>query len=289
MQSMIFISLLLFCVGGTMALLNDLTPWCSHGDPLPNINCGRGTNRQDCPDGYSCHVQPWDAWAVCCKDGIRFKRSNEQLDALRSKLSNLQSLLKQIEKDEEKVMTTHPPTAQTETIDKAKETQMANSESKLSSNDIDILMTLKNILNRQKEKNLKTDSQVKEELENKETFYEKPMIEEGVDDVTVLKALASKLSKNKETSGSETAPLNQNDNLQDNKNPQPKEGKFSMFRQEVLAQIEDRLLQDMDFALKTGFTVEEILNDLQEKEKRFKELQLAEMENSIDRLGKLRD
>lgn len=35
----------------------------------------------------------------------------------------------------------------------------------------------------------------------------------------------------------------------------------------VLAQIEDRLLQDMDFALKTGFTVEEILTDLQAKGK----------------------
>ena len=35
----------------------------------------------------------------------------------------------------------------------------------------------------------------------------------------------------------------------------------------VLAQIEDRLLQDMEFAVKMGFSVEEILKDLQEKGK----------------------
>ena len=43
-------------------------------------------------------------------------------------------------------------------------------------------------------------------LENKETYYDKPIIEDGADDVAVLKALASKLSRNKET---KPEPLNE--------------------------------------------------------------------------------
>ena len=43
-------------------------------------------------------------------------------------------------------------------------------------------------------------------LENKETYYDKPIIEDGADDVALLKGLASKLSRNKET---KPEPLNE--------------------------------------------------------------------------------
>ncbi|KAL9958936.1 hypothetical protein ACROYT_G036013 [Oculina patagonica] len=37
-------------------------------DPLPDIHCGRGPNRQDCPAGYACVIHPTDRYAVCCPD-----------------------------------------------------------------------------------------------------------------------------------------------------------------------------------------------------------------------------
>mmetsp|Transcript_29486 Transcript_29486/g.35909 ORF Transcript_29486/g.35909 Transcript_29486/m.35909 type:complete len:205 (+) Transcript_29486:82-696(+) len=34
--------------------------------PLSGIFCGRGTNRQDCPEGYHCVIDEVDRFAVCC-------------------------------------------------------------------------------------------------------------------------------------------------------------------------------------------------------------------------------
>lgn len=271
-------------------------PSCKNGQPLSDVFCGRGPNRQDCPSGYFCHVHPADAWAVCCptavSTGSRLKRSNTQLDSLRNKLSNLQDLLKNMETDSKKTLPT--TTVLPDNINKAKESMMTNSQNgnskldkyKLSPEEVAILMALKNTLNRQQHNKVKADSKILEELKNKETYYDKPIIEDGGDDVAVLKALASRLSEHKET---KSEPLNEKDNLSDNSHPQPKEGKFSLFRAEVLAQIEDRLLQDIEFAVKMGFSVAEILKDLQEKEKRFKELQLADMKHRIEELQKIRD
>ncbi|XP_052103595.1 probable spore coat protein DDB_G0283555 [Mytilus californianus] len=45
---------------------------CKVGQPLPNINCGRGPNRQNCPKRYSCNVHPTDKYAVCCRNGNRY-------------------------------------------------------------------------------------------------------------------------------------------------------------------------------------------------------------------------
>lgn len=46
----------------------EFTPFaqCSVGNPLPNVFCGRGPNRQDCPSGYFCNIDPVDRFAVCC-------------------------------------------------------------------------------------------------------------------------------------------------------------------------------------------------------------------------------
>ncbi|XP_052097480.1 uncharacterized protein LOC127732481 [Mytilus californianus] len=224
--------------------------------------------------------------------GTRSKRSSSQIAILKNKLANLQGLLQQIEKGEEQTITTLPPTVKPEAINKAKESRMVTSKTtdneksdeSLTPDEVAVLKALKNTLNRQRQQKL--NSKIREELENKQTFYDKPIIEKGADDVAVLKSLASKLSKDTETKQN----LQQRDdkeNLSKNKEVQPKEGQFSQYRQEVLAQIEDRLLQDMDFALKTGFTVEEILTDLQEKEKRFEELKIAEMTNRIETLSKM--
>lgn len=43
-------------------------PKCQIGVPLPNVFCGRGPNRQDCPRGYSCNIHPTDRYAVCCRN-----------------------------------------------------------------------------------------------------------------------------------------------------------------------------------------------------------------------------
>lgn len=40
---------------------------CDIGKPLPNVFCGRGPNRQDCPSGYFCKIDPVDRFAICCK------------------------------------------------------------------------------------------------------------------------------------------------------------------------------------------------------------------------------
>ncbi|XP_071139269.1 uncharacterized protein [Mytilus edulis] len=293
------VALCFFCVFVVAeAFLTD-EPYCNHGDYLPNIYCGRGATTP-CPDDYSCHVHPADRWAVCCPKvhvGTRSKRSSSQIDILKNKLANLQGLLQQIEKGEEKaIKTTLPPTVKPESINKAKESAMVtskttdsdNSGESLTSDEVAVLMALKNTLNRQRQQKL--NSKIREELENKESFYDKPIVEKGADDAAVLKSLASKLSKvSKDTETKQNVQQRDDKDLSQNKEVQPKEGKFSLYRQEVLAQIEDRLLQDMDFALKTGFTVEEILTDLQAKEKRFEELKIAEMTDRIEQLRKLRN
>ncbi|XP_063436919.1 uncharacterized protein LOC134718353 [Mytilus trossulus] len=297
-MNVIIVTLCFFCVLAIAeAFLTD-QPYCNHGDYLPNVYCGPGST--GCPDDYSCHVHPADAdrWAVCCPKvhvGTRTKRSNSQIDILKNKLANLQGLLQQIEKGEEQaIKTTLPPTVKPESINKAKESAMVTSKTtdtdksddSLTSDEVAVLMALKNTLNRQRQQKL--NSKIREELENKESFYDKPIVEKGTDDAAVLKSLASKLSKVTETKQN-VQQRDDKEDLSQNKEVQPKEGKFSLYRQEVLAQIEDRLLQDMDFALKTGFTVEEILTDLQEKEKRFEELKMAEMTDRIERLRKLRN
>ena len=45
------------------------------GDPLVDVNgdevfCGRGPNRQTCPDTHRCHIEPADGFAACCKLGM---------------------------------------------------------------------------------------------------------------------------------------------------------------------------------------------------------------------------
>eukprot|EP00105_Crassostrea_gigas_P045916 XP_019930064.1 PREDICTED: uncharacterized protein LOC105346212 [Crassostrea gigas] len=41
---------------------------CDNGQPLPNVFCGRGPSRQDCPSGYFCNIDPTDRFAVCCPE-----------------------------------------------------------------------------------------------------------------------------------------------------------------------------------------------------------------------------
>ncbi|CAC5358125.1 unnamed protein product [Mytilus coruscus] len=268
-----FVALCFFCFFVIAESFLTDKPYCSHGDYLSNIYCGRGSTTP-CPDDYSCHVHSADRWAVCCpKVGTRSKRSSSQRKVKKNKLTTL------------------PPTVKPLAINKAKESGMVTSKTtdseksdeSLTPDEVAVLMALKNTLNRQRQQKL--NSKIREELENKETFYDKPIVEKGADDVAVLKSLATKLSKDTETK--QNVQRDDKEDLSKNKEVQPKEGQFSLYRQEVLAQIEDRLLQDMDFALKTGFTVEEILADLQEKEKRFEELKIAEMTNRIERLSKM--
>ncbi|VDI58168.1 Hypothetical predicted protein, partial [Mytilus galloprovincialis] len=56
----------------------DNDPKCRVGQPLSNINCGRGPNRRDCPKGYSCNVHPTDKYA-CCRNGIRQGLNNDTI------------------------------------------------------------------------------------------------------------------------------------------------------------------------------------------------------------------
>lgn len=44
-------------------------PYCTVGQPLPNVFCGRGSNGK-CPKNYYCHIDPVDRFAVCCRNGI---------------------------------------------------------------------------------------------------------------------------------------------------------------------------------------------------------------------------
>lgn len=46
---------------------------CKVGNPFMNsdgseVFCGRGPTRQDCPTGFSCNIDPADAFAVCCRN-----------------------------------------------------------------------------------------------------------------------------------------------------------------------------------------------------------------------------
>ncbi|KAL3885814.1 hypothetical protein ACJMK2_025850 [Sinanodonta woodiana] len=43
---------------------------CDFGSPLSLIFCGRGPTHQDCPKGYSCKIDPVDAYAVCCPEDL---------------------------------------------------------------------------------------------------------------------------------------------------------------------------------------------------------------------------
>ena len=36
--------------------------------------CGRGNNREDCPEKSHCVVHPNDRWAVCCSDEAKKKK-----------------------------------------------------------------------------------------------------------------------------------------------------------------------------------------------------------------------
>ncbi|XP_033726144.1 uncharacterized protein LOC117315849 [Pecten maximus] len=47
---------------------------------------------------------------------------------------------------------------------------------------------------------------------------------------------------------------------------QPKEGRFGMFRGEALRLVEDKLLGDVELALESGLTLDEIMNDLEKQE-----------------------
>ena len=38
-------------------------------DSGEEVFCGRGPDRQDCPDGYSCAIDATDRYAVCCPNG----------------------------------------------------------------------------------------------------------------------------------------------------------------------------------------------------------------------------
>ena len=46
--------------------MHDFVSECPTGNPLPNVFCGRGPNRQECPTGYLCNIAPDDSFAVCC-------------------------------------------------------------------------------------------------------------------------------------------------------------------------------------------------------------------------------
>lgn len=62
------------CMGPVTPTGNEKV--CADGQPLyvNNIrgiveaNCGRSSERIDCPSGYACNVQAFDAYAVCCPD-----------------------------------------------------------------------------------------------------------------------------------------------------------------------------------------------------------------------------
>ncbi|VDI42834.1 Hypothetical predicted protein [Mytilus galloprovincialis] len=41
---------------------------CTTGSPLLGINCGRSPDRQDCPEGYWCKIDPLDRFAICCPE-----------------------------------------------------------------------------------------------------------------------------------------------------------------------------------------------------------------------------
>ncbi|KAK3605484.1 hypothetical protein CHS0354_001472 [Potamilus streckersoni] len=43
---------------------------CDFGSPLSSIFCGYGPTHQDCPKGYSCKIDPLDAYAVCCSEDL---------------------------------------------------------------------------------------------------------------------------------------------------------------------------------------------------------------------------
>lgn len=44
-----------------------MQPSCPGGKtPLNDVFCGRGPDRQDCPAGYECNIDPADRFAVCC-------------------------------------------------------------------------------------------------------------------------------------------------------------------------------------------------------------------------------
>mmetsp|Transcript_16182 Transcript_16182/g.20159 ORF Transcript_16182/g.20159 Transcript_16182/m.20159 type:complete len:179 (+) Transcript_16182:198-734(+) len=41
---------------------------CVNGTEIPDLFCGRGFNRTDCPKGSYCEIHPTDMYAVCCDD-----------------------------------------------------------------------------------------------------------------------------------------------------------------------------------------------------------------------------
>ncbi|CAC5359127.1 unnamed protein product [Mytilus coruscus] len=45
---------------------------CKIGKPLPNIFCGRGPSRQECPKKYYCNIDPVDRFAVCCRRSYNY-------------------------------------------------------------------------------------------------------------------------------------------------------------------------------------------------------------------------
>ncbi|XP_060065934.1 uncharacterized protein LOC132546242 [Ylistrum balloti] len=49
---------------------------------------------------------------------------------------------------------------------------------------------------------------------------------------------------------------------------QPKEGRFGLFRGEALRLVEDKLLGDVELALESGLTLEEIMQDLERQEEK---------------------
>ena len=39
---------------------------CPYGSELTGYNCGRTTDHQDCPTGFTCVISSLDTYAVCC-------------------------------------------------------------------------------------------------------------------------------------------------------------------------------------------------------------------------------
>ncbi|XP_071098162.1 uncharacterized protein [Haliotis cracherodii] len=66
------------------------------------------------------------------------------------------------------------------------------------------------------------------------------------------------------------------------------EGHFGDFRHEVLHAVEDRLLKDIQMALHSGFTVKDIIQDLESPDEEWGDTKKREIERELDTLKSLR-